>query len=143
MHIILLPVLVSAAGLTVTASSLTAHRRAEPARVLRSTATDSLIPDQYVVKMRDAVDGDAVDGAVVDSAMSMLDSAPDRVYTSSVFRGFAAKLDEATLETLRNHPEVSAVLLQAIPGFQLPFGVCIPCCCGTRPSSWPSSSIPG
>ncbi|KAK7753099.1 hypothetical protein SLS62_005049 [Diatrype stigma] len=109
MHIALLPVLVSAAGLTVTASPLTAHRRAEPAQVLRSTATDSLISGQYVVKLRDAVDGDAVDGTVVDSALSMLESAPNHVYTSPVFRGFAAKLDEATLETMRNHPEVDFI----------------------------------
>lgn len=105
MHVSSLPVLMSLAGLAVAAPP-TVHRRAEPARVLRSTAAESLIPDQYIVKLRDGVDA-----AVTDSALSTLNSAPDVVYTSAGFRGFAGRFDEVTLETLRNHPDVSAMIL--------------------------------
>lgn len=54
---------------------------------------------------------ESIDTAVVDSALSMLASTPDIIYTSVGFRGFAGTLDETTLEILQNHPDVSVLPL--------------------------------
>ncbi|KAI1252229.1 hypothetical protein MGN70_006803 [Eutypa lata] len=52
---------------------------------------------------------ESIDTAVVDSALSMLASTPDIIYTSVGFRGFAGTLDETTLEILQNHPDVDFI----------------------------------
>lgn len=106
MRISSLPILMNLAVLAATAPPQPAYRRAEPARVLRSSVAEFLIPDKYIVKLRGGVDT-----AVVDSALSMLASTPDVIYTSAGFRGFAGTLDETTLEILQNHPDVSVLPL--------------------------------
>lgn len=81
-------------------------KRSEPAPLLTPRGdADSLIAGKYIVKFRDV---SAL--SVVDDALSVLDEAPEHVF-KSLFRGFAATLDDATLQALRDHPDVSSVPL--------------------------------
>lgn len=68
---------------------------------LHAPETSDLIAGKYIVKFKDASSLSSLD-----DAMNLLSEAPEHVYTEA-FNGFSGSLDEATLEALRQHPDVS------------------------------------
>jgi subtilisin family serine protease len=68
-----------------------------------------IVPDRYIVKMKAGVADAKIDAAVG----KIPSSATSHVYKNG-FRGFAAKLDAATLEFVRNNPEVEYIEKEAI-----------------------------
>lgn len=82
-----------------------AVRRAEPAPVLKPRDSE-LIQGKFIVKMKDDVSA-----AAVDEAITTLQGDADHVYNVPGFKGFAGALDDAALETLQNHPDVSSFVV--------------------------------
>lgn len=73
------------------------------APVIEARGAD-IIPGQYIVKLKAGVSED-----VLHSALSKLGSTKAKhVYKAPGFKGFASKLDAATLATIQKIPEVSA-----------------------------------
>jgi hypothetical protein len=78
---------------------------AAPAPVIQPRA-GQIIPGKYIVKLKAGASD-----ATLKSVMSKLgSSSATNVYTSSGFKGFASKLDSATLATIQSLPEVSIKL---------------------------------
>lgn len=78
-----------------------ATKRSEPAPLLTPRAdADALIADNYIVKFKESSEL-----SILNNALSSLDVAPDHVF-KAIFQGFSAKLDEETLNALRDHPDV-------------------------------------
>jgi hypothetical protein len=86
--------------------ALAVQRRSEPAPLHLPRDADGLIPDQYIVKYYDVSASSAIE-----AGMKKLSTKPKHVYEGT-FRGFAAKLDQKTLELLRNDPSVSRRAVQ-------------------------------
>ncbi|POR37767.1 Subtilase serine protease [Tolypocladium paradoxum] len=78
-------------------------RRAEPAPLLVPGGDAQLIADKFIVKFRD---GSAL--SVVEDALRSLAGEADHVY-SNLLSGFSATLDKATLDALRDHPDVEYI----------------------------------
>ncbi|KAG5942310.1 hypothetical protein E4U53_007259 [Claviceps sorghi] len=78
-------------------------KRAEPAPLLAPGENAKVIPGKYIVKLKDHADASGL-GDVVNS----LADKPEQTY-DGVFKGFAAKLDEAGLEALRGHPDIDYI----------------------------------
>lgn len=76
-------------------------RRAEPAPLIKPRGSQ-LIEGKFIVKMKDQITA-----SVLDEAMTAFQGDADHVYNVEGFKGFASTLDEAALETLQNHPDVS------------------------------------
>jgi hypothetical protein len=87
----------SLAGLAMAAPSL--PRRAEPAALLTpaKSASAKVIPDQYIVKMKDT--------AEVSVASTKYKA--KNTYKSDGFKGFAATLTAEQLKEIRDDPNVS------------------------------------
>lgn len=77
------------------------EKRATPAPLLVPTSKHGLVADQYIVKFKDGSSLQAVD-----ETLTKIASDAHHVY-QHVFKGFAATLDQETLEVLRSHPDVS------------------------------------
>lgn len=75
-------------------------KRDEPAPLLVSRDAHALVANKYIVKMKDATTASALE-----STISILSKEPDNVY-GSIFRGFSATLDQATLKAIRSQPDV-------------------------------------
>jgi hypothetical protein len=61
-----------------------------------------IVPNKYIVKMRDTVSD-----AKIDRALGQLGSVKaDHVYKGKGFKGFASMMNAATLENLQNDPDV-------------------------------------
>lgn len=76
-------------------------REGGPAAVLRPREA-KLISNQYIVKFKDQSDS-----MTINSAMDTFPGDAEHVWHNN-FKGFAAKLDDAALESLKNHPDVSS-----------------------------------
>ena len=87
--------------LTATFLSLLPLALAAPAPLIKPRGSQ-LIEGKYIVKMKDQITA-----SVLDEAMTAFQGDADRVYNVEGFKGFASTLDEAALETLQNHPDVS------------------------------------
>ncbi|KFH40951.1 Cuticle-degrading protease-like protein [Hapsidospora chrysogenum ATCC 11550] len=86
-----------------------ATKRSEPAPLLTPRAdADALIADSYIVKFKES--GEL---SILNNALNSLDVAPDHVF-KAIFQGFSAKLDEETLNALRDHPDVEYIEQDAI-----------------------------
>lgn len=75
-------------------------KRVSPAPLLAPDDAQ-VIADEYIVKFKEGSDLSAFDATV----QAIVGNA--RHVYSNVFKGFAGKLDKATLESLRNHPSAS------------------------------------
>lgn len=65
-----------------------------------------VIPDKYIVKVKDGADS-----SIVDAIVSKLGSTkPHRVFKGDGFRGFASKLDGKLLDIVSKLPEVCSML---------------------------------
>lgn len=71
------------------------------APIYNSTDAGLLVEDKYIVKLKDRVSL-----AAADDTLSALSTGADEVFSGG-FNGFAATLDAASLEALREHPDVS------------------------------------
>jgi len=80
-------------------------KRDEPAPLLTPRGASQLINGKYIVKFKDGMSI-----ASVDKTVSALSSKADRVY-NHIFRGFAGNLNANDLKTLRDHPDVSPILI--------------------------------
>lgn len=77
-------------------------KRSEPAPLIVPRGeTAQLIADKYIVKFKEH--GGL---SILDDALGLLTSDADHVFRGA-FTGFAGHLDKDTLETLRDHPDVS------------------------------------
>lgn len=76
-------------------------RRAEPAPLLKPRGVQ-LIEGKFLVKMKDEVSA-----SVIDEAMTTFEGEADHVWNVAGFKGFAGSLDDAAIQTLQNHPDVS------------------------------------
>lgn len=73
-----------------------------PAPILKPRdAGDNLIEGQYIVKLKDGMTI-----ASVDDTLSLFEGEAEHEWKTGAFKGFAAKLDEAALDALTNHPDV-------------------------------------
>lgn len=61
----------------------------------------NILPGKYIVKLKE----DSVRITSSSSALSLLSAEPQYTY-NNIMKGFAASLDLATVEKLRQHPEV-------------------------------------
>ena len=86
--------MLSLASMALAAPAVT--KRAEPAPVLAARDVSNAIAGKYIVKMKNSAEI---------SIAAETYKAQHR-YTSKKFRGFAAKLDGAALEELRNRSDV-------------------------------------
>ncbi|KAK8098024.1 uncharacterized protein PG998_013510 [Apiospora kogelbergensis] len=77
-------------------------REGGPAAVLRPREA-KLISNQYIVKFKDQSDS-----MTINSAMDTFPGDAEHVWHNN-FKGFAAKLDDAALESLKNHPDVDYI----------------------------------
>ncbi|KAF3073224.1 Cuticle-degrading protease [Trichoderma lentiforme] len=84
------------------------EKRATPAPLLVPTSKHGLVADQYIVKFKDGSSLQAVD-----ETLTKIASDAHHVY-QHVFKGFAATLDQETLEVLRSHPDVEYIEQDAI-----------------------------
>ncbi|KAL6800757.1 subtilisin-like protein [Trichoderma sp. SZMC 28013] len=84
------------------------EKRSEPAPLLIPTTKHGLVADQYIVKFKEGSSLQAVD-----EALTKIASNAHHVY-QHVFKGFAATLDQETLEVLRSHPDVEYIEQDAI-----------------------------
>jgi hypothetical protein len=91
---------------TLAVASTRAVRRTEPAKLLRGREQD-IVPDKYIVKLRDGVD-----------ALSDLAISAERVYNTTGFSGYAAYLNPTELDSVRFNTDVS-------PEYHLSFVVII------------------
>lgn len=85
-------------------------KRSEPAPILapRGNAAD-MIDDKYIVKFKE---GSPL--SILEDAFKMLDDGkPENVF-EGLFSGFSGKFSKLTLEALRNHPDVSQLVLSSI-----------------------------
>ena len=74
---------------------------AEPAPIIEPRGA-AVIPGKYIVKLKEGVSEDALTATI-----GKLGSfKTDHVYKAGSFKGFASKLDAATLEVLQNDPRV-------------------------------------
>lgn len=93
-----LPLLLSVLPLTLAGPT---GKRSEPAPLIIPRGDASrLIANEYIVKLKE---GSAL--ASLQEAMKILPGQPDHVF-DSIFKGFSGKLDAATLEAMRAHPDV-------------------------------------
>lgn len=76
---------------------------AAPAAIFNATASDRGIPDKYIVKLKDLASRSSLD-----QTLGLLTAKADRVYSGTVFNGFAATLSSDELQSLRDHPDVSS-----------------------------------
>jgi len=76
-------------------------KRATLAPVLRPRGAD-LIPDQYIVVLKDGVSASSTESAISSVAHDV-----KHVYNAGSFSGFASRMDAKTLEAMREHPDVS------------------------------------
>lgn len=74
--------------------------RTDPAPLLQPLDAP-VIPGQYIVKIKDDAPSVALEGVI-----DILSGPPDHIYRAKGFSGFAAKLDDATLSSLQNDPNV-------------------------------------
>lgn len=79
-----------------------ANKRSEPAP-LHIRDDGNAIAGNYIVKFKDASALSALEDAV-----STLGEAPEHVFKNA-FRGFSGHIDEETLKTLRDHPDVDFI----------------------------------
>ncbi|KAL6825142.1 subtilisin-like protein [Trichoderma camerunense] len=84
------------------------EKRATPAPLLTPTSKHGLVADQYIVKFKDGSSLQAVD-----ETLTKIASDAHHVY-QHVFKGFAATLDQETLEVLRSHPDVEYIEQDAV-----------------------------
>ncbi|KKP06357.1 proteinase T [Trichoderma harzianum] len=84
------------------------EKRATPAPLLTPTSKHGLVADQYIVKFKDGSSLQAVD-----ETLTKIASDAHHVY-QHVFKGFAATLDQETLEALRSHPDVEYIEQDAV-----------------------------
>lgn len=87
----------------VLAAPATQKKRAEPAPLLRASNKDTVVADKYIVKFKP---GSSLQS--VDDAISAMTADADHVFKHT-FRGFSGSLDQATLDELRDHPEVEYI----------------------------------
>lgn len=76
-----------------------AVKRNEPAALLKPQG--EVIPGKYIVRMKDAAD----------MSTAAITYGASHTYTSKSFKGFAAKLDDESLETIRNNPNVGLITI--------------------------------
>ena len=76
-----------------------AVKRTEPAALLKPRG--EVIPGKYIVRMKDAAD----------MSIAATTYGASHTYTSKSFKGFAASLDEESLETIRNNPNVGLITI--------------------------------
>lgn len=90
-------------------------KRSEPAPLLvpRGVSTSNLVADNYIVKFKP---GSAL--AALEDAMKLIPGQPGQVY-NSIFKGFSSHLDAATLDLIRDHPDVSSNWLSEQPAVKL------------------------
>jgi hypothetical protein len=68
-----------------------------------------MIDDKYIVKFKE---GSPL--SILEDAFKMLDDGkPENVF-EGLFSGFSGKFSKLTLEALRNHPDVSQLVLSSI-----------------------------
>jgi hypothetical protein len=87
------------------------------APLLRSRDADSLIAGTYIVKFKDgssALSALINDDDTVDITSLGVNVVPEHVFTGAVFNGFSGKLDDETLDLLRDHPDVEYIEQDAI-----------------------------
>ena len=74
---------------------------AEPAPIIEPRGA-TIIPSKYIVKLKEGVSEDALTATIgkIGSATA------EHIYKAGSFKGFASKLDAATLEILQNDPRV-------------------------------------
>lgn len=85
-------------------------RAGGPAPLLKPRDTGSnLIPGQYIVKMKEGMSVSSVD-----EALDLFEGDAKHEWKTGSFRGFAAKLDEAALDKIANHPDVRCHLPFAV-----------------------------
>ncbi|KAL7934601.1 peptidase S8/S53 domain-containing protein [Trichoderma chlorosporum] len=84
------------------------EKRAEPAPVFTPASKHGLIADQYIVKFKEGSSLQAVD-----DTLTRIVSGAHHVY-QHVLNGFAGKLDQETLDALRNHPDVEYIEQDAV-----------------------------
>lgn len=82
--------------------AMPAAERSEPAPLLRRANGTA---GKFIVKLKDGAS--IMDG---NSAMSMLESEPERVY-KNLFSGFMASMSDEAVEALRHHPDVWSLFL--------------------------------
>lgn len=88
--------------LHLAAAAPTRKREGGPAPLLKPRDVgDNLIPGQYIVKMKSGMTT-----ASVTDAMSLFEGETEHEWHEGEFKGFAAKLDDAALEQIQNHPDV-------------------------------------
>lgn len=87
----------------VLAAPAVQKKRDEPAPLLRASSKQVLIADKYIVKFKS---GSSLQS--VDDTISALTADADHVFRG-VFPGFAGTLDQETLDTLRDHPDVDYI----------------------------------
>lgn len=77
-------------------------RAGGPAPLLRPRDTGvNLIEGQYIVKMKEGMTISSVD-----DALNLFEGDAEHEWKTGAFKGFAAKLDDAALEQIANHPDV-------------------------------------
>ncbi|KAI1074555.1 subtilisin-like protein [Whalleya microplaca] len=83
-------------------------KRAEPAPILRPRGSQ-LIEGKYIVKLYDT---SAV--SALEDSLSTFTADADHVYNVEGFKGFAASLTDADLETIQSHPDVELIEQDAV-----------------------------
>lgn len=81
-----------------------ATKREEPAPLLVARDNSTVVPGKYIVKMKSNTGS-----SLIGSVMDLFPGDANHVY-HNVFQGFAADLDETSLKSLRDHPDVSCHL---------------------------------
>ncbi|KAL2269242.1 hypothetical protein VTJ83DRAFT_4088 [Remersonia thermophila] len=81
------------------------------APLIQARAGD-VVPGKYIVKLKESASTDALDAAL--SKVTRKGRKADHIYRNRGFKGFAGKIDDATLDEIRNLPEVEYVEEEAI-----------------------------
>lgn len=92
-----LPILLS---LVATAMAAPSARRELAPLLIPQGLEANVIADKYIVKLKNSVSL-----ASAESVASTLSNTPDHVF-ETVFHGFSGRLDQATLQSLRENPNV-------------------------------------
>ncbi|KAG5930360.1 hypothetical protein E4U42_001875, partial [Claviceps africana] len=87
----------------LTLAAAASSKRAEPAPLHAPVEDAKVIAGKYIVKLKDHAGASGLSDVV-----KSLAEKPEQTY-DGVFKGFAAKLDEAGLKALREHPDVDYI----------------------------------
>ncbi|KAL6903150.1 subtilisin-like protein [Trichoderma evansii] len=94
--------------LPVVLATPAAEKRAGLAPLIATAKEQDLIADQYIVKFKEGSSPHTIDEAI-----TSITSEAHHVF-QHVFRGFAGKFDQSTIDLLRSHPDVEYIERDAV-----------------------------